>query len=335
MVVYRHHVGRFVGEFDYEDGFGYLCCGRFSVFVRCFYNSGFRMGSVVHCVHCPHSFPQLVHLFLCQRRNGCALFAACHIRRKDRQDILPADVVHVIVGGNVLAVVLYCIGDFFQSVAVFRRQRLYRLLDGDGICTGRIGGKKDAVGRTGHKCHKTDDNDNAECHADAYGNGRNKAVEAGEKVSYGRAYRCNRPAGIAGSFLDSKLYLAGAGMHLCLSCYAPHSFIFGSTQLALTLGHTANIARHGLGGDGFFFCPLSGQICPTTRTLLCIGQRTVPSLFRADTALTGGVGTGSLSPLCCAAFPVFLNLLAGKLAHLLHSEIGGLLYHRISCICHC
>ena len=125
------------------------------------------------------------------------------------------------------------------------------------------------------------------------------------------------------------------GLHPRLGRHTAHSFICGDAQLALILCHAANVARRGFGGDSFFFRPLSGQIRPTARVLLCIGQRAVPSLFRADTALTGGVGTGSLSPLCCAAFPVFLNLLAGKLAHLLHSEIGGLLYHRISCICHC
>ena len=145
---------------------------------------------------------------------------------------------------------------------------------------------------------------------------------------YGRAHRRSRLAGFAGSFPDGKLHLVDVGLHLCLGCYAPHSFICGSTH------HTANIARHGLGGDGFFFCPLSGQICPTTRTLLCIGQRAAPGLFWADTALTGGVDTGSLSPLCCAAFPVFLNLLAGKLASLLYGEISVLLDGGIGCIGH-
>ena len=73
MVICRYLVGCFVGQFDYEDGFGYLCCGRFSVLVRRFYNSGFRTGRVVHCVHCPHSFQQLVHLIFRQRRYGGAL----------------------------------------------------------------------------------------------------------------------------------------------------------------------------------------------------------------------------------------------------------------------
>lgn len=102
---------------------------------------------------------------------------------------------------------LYRVGDFFQSVAVFCRQGFYGFAHGDGRCVWRIGGKKDAVSRAGNKRHKADDNNDAKCHADAYGNGRNKPVEAGEKVSYGRAYRCNRPAGIAGSFLDTdKIY---------------------------------------------------------------------------------------------------------------------------------
>ena len=245
---------------------------------------------------------------------------------------MPTNVVHVIVGGNVLAVMLYGVGDFFQSIAVFRRQRLYRLLDGDGICTGRIGGKEDAVGRAGDKCHKADDNNDAKCHADAYGNGRNKAVEAGEKVSYGRAYCSNHLAGVCGGFLDGKLHLASVSLHLRLGRYAPHSFICGSTQLALTLGHTANIARHGLGGDGFFFCPLSGQICPTTRTLRRIGQRAALGLFGADIALTGGVGAGGFGLLGGTAFPVFFYLFAGNLAPLLHGEICVLLDDRIGCI---
>ncbi len=164
---------------------------------------------------------------------------------------------------------------------------------GNGRCVGGIGGKKDAVSRAGHKRHKADDNNNTKCHADACGNGRNKAVQAGKKMPYCRAHRHSRLAGAAGGFLDSKLHLTGTGLHLCLGCYAPHSFICGGSQLALTLGHAANVARRGFGGDGFFFCPLSGQICPTARALLCIGQRAVPSLFRADTALTGGVGAGS------------------------------------------
>ena len=92
--------------------------------------------------------------------------------------------------------------------------------------------------------------------------------------------------------------------------------------MALTLGHTANIARHGLGGDGFFFCSLAGQIRPTARALLCIGQRVVPSLFRADTALTGGVGAGGFGLFCGMAFSVLFYLLAGKLAALLYGEIG-------------
>ena len=151
-------------------------------------------------------------------------------------------------------------------------------------------------------------------------------------MSYGRAYRCNRPAGIAGSFLDSKLYLAGAGMHLCLGCYAPHSFICGSTQLALTLCHAANVARCGFGDDGFFFCPLPGQICPTARARLCIGQCAALALFRADTALIGGVDAGGLDRFCGVAHPVLFYLFAGNLAPLLHGEICVLLDDRIGCI---
>ena len=138
-------------------------------------------------------------------------------------------------------------------------------------------------------------------------------------MSYGRAYRCNRPAGIAGSFLDSKLYLADAGMHLCLGCYAPHSFICGGAQLALTFGHTANIARRGFGGDGFFFCPLSGQICPTARAVRRIGQRAALGLFRADTALTGSVDAGGslfLAVLSGLGFCQFPSLMPHKCCRL-------------------
>ena len=138
-------------------------------------------------------------------------------------------------------------------------------------------------------------------------------------MSYGRAYRCNRPAGIAGSFLDSKLYLADAGMHLCLGCYAPHSFICGGAQLALTFGHTANIARRGFGGDGFFFCPLSGQICPTARAVRRIGQRAALGLFRADTALTGSVDAGGslfLAVLSGLGFCQFPSLMLHKCCRL-------------------
>lgn len=98
VVICRHFARRFVGKTYYKNRFGYGCGGRLSVLVRRFYNGGFRTSGVVHRVHRPHNFPQLVHLIFRQRRNGCALFAARHIRRKDRQDILPADVVHIIVG---------------------------------------------------------------------------------------------------------------------------------------------------------------------------------------------------------------------------------------------
>ena len=152
-------------------------------------------------------------------------------------------------------------------------------------------------------------------------------------MPYCRADRRSRLAGAAGGFLDSKLHLTGKGLHLCLDCYAPHSFICGGSQLALTLGHTTNISWRGLGGDGFFFCPLSGQICPTTRTLLCIGQRAALGLFRADIVLTGGVGAGCFGLFCGAAFAVLFYLLEGKLAALLYGEIGVLLDGRIGCIC--
>ena len=81
------------------------------------------------------------------------------------------------------------------------------------------------------------------------------------------------------------------------------------------MGHAANITRRGLGGNSFFFCPPSGQICPTVRALRRIGRRAAFSLFRVDTAL-----------------PVFFYLFAGKLAALLYGEIGVLFDSRIGCV---
>ena len=236
---------------------------------------------------------------------------------------MPTNVVHVIVGGNVLAVVLYGIGDFFQSVAVFCCQCFYCLLHGNCVGVGGIGGKKDAVGRAGDKCHKADDNNNTECHANPCSNGRDKTVQADKKMPYCRADRHSRLAGAAGGFLDSKLHLTGTGLHLCLGCYAPHSFICGGSQLALTLGHTTNISWCGLGGDGFFFRPLAGQICPTARALRRIGQRAAPDLFRADTTLTGGVGAGSslfLAALSGLGFCQFPPLPPHKRCRLFRSQ---------------
>ena len=105
------------------------------------------------------------------------------------------------------------------------------------------------------------------------------------------------------------------GLHLRLGRHTAHSFICGGSQLALTLGHTTNISWRGLGGDDFFFCSLAGQIRPTARALLCIGQRVVPSLFRADTALTGGVGAGNsllLAVLSGLGFCEFTPLMPHK-----------------------
>ena len=218
---------------------------------------------------------------------------------------------------------LYGIGDFFQPVAVFFGQGVYGFAHGDGRCVGGIGGKKDAVGRAGYKRHKADDNNNTECHANPCSNGRDKTVQADKKMPYCRAHRHSRLAGAAGGFLDSKPHLTGTGLHLCLGCYAPHSFICGGSQLALTLGHAANIARCGLGGDGFFFCPLSGQICPTARARLCIGQRTALDLFLADTALIGGVGAdGSffLAVLSGLGFCQFSPLMPHKSCRLFRSR---------------
>ena len=150
-------------------------------------------------------------------------------------------------------------------------------------------------------------------------------MQAGKKVPYDRAHRRDGLAGVGSGFLDSKLHLTGTGLHLCLGCYAPHSFICGGSQLALTLSHTTNISWCGLGGDDFFFRPLAGKICPTARVLLCIGQRAALDLFGADTALTGGVDAGGLDRFCGVAHPVLFYLFAGKLAPLLHGEICVLL----------
>ena len=134
-------------------------------------------------------------------------------------------------------------------------------------------------------------------------------MQIGKKVPNCRAHRHSRFACAARDLLRGKPYFLRTGLHLCLGYYAAHSFICGGSQLALTLCHAANIARCGLGGDGFFFRPLSGQICPTARALRRIGQRAALGLFRADTALTGGVGVGgsfllaALSGLGFCQFP--------------------------------
>ena len=143
-------------------------------------------------------------------------------------------------------------------------------------------------------------------------------------MPYCRAYRHSRLAGAAGGFLDSKLHLPGTGLHLCLGCYAPHSFSCGGSQLALTLGHTTNISWRGLGGDDFFFRPLAGQICPTARVPLCIGQRAALDLFGADTALTGGVGVGGsllLAALSGLGFCQFPPLMPHKSCRLFRRRI--------------
>ena len=49
---------------------------------------------------------------------------------------------------------LYAVGDFFQPVAVFCCQCFYCLLHGNCVGVGGIGGKKDAIGRAGHKGYK-------------------------------------------------------------------------------------------------------------------------------------------------------------------------------------
>ena len=61
----------------------------------------------------------------------------------------------------------------------------------------------------------------------------------------------------------------------------------------------------------------------------------MPGLFRADTALTGGVGAGGFDLFYGTAFPVLFYLLAGKFTALLYGEIGVLLDDRIGCVGHC
>ena len=113
------------------------------------------------------------------------------------------------------------------------------------------------------------------------------------------------------------------GLHLRLGRLTAHSFICNDAQLALSLGNAANVARRGFGDDGFFFCPLPGQICPTARARLCIGQRAALGLFRADTALTGGVGAGNsllLAVLSGLGFCELTPLMPHKSCRLFRSQ---------------
>ena len=130
-----------------------------------------------------------------------------------------------------------------------------------------------------------------------------------------RAYRHRCSACAARNLLRGKPYFLRTGLHLRLGRHTAHSLILGGACPALTLGNAANIARRGFGGDGFFFRPLSGQICPTARALRRIGQRAVLGLFRADTALTGGVGAGNsllLAVLSGLGFCEFTPLMPHK-----------------------
>lgn len=74
MIICRHLVGCFVGQFDYEDSFGDFCGSRVAVLIGSFYCGSLRVGGTIHRIHRPHSFPQFIYLLLCQCRNGCALF---------------------------------------------------------------------------------------------------------------------------------------------------------------------------------------------------------------------------------------------------------------------
>ena len=123
--------------------------------------------------------------------------------------------------------------------------------------------------------------------------------------------------------LDFSYLMELSTLDMRLGRHTAHSFICGDAQLALILCHAANVARRGFGGDGFFFCPLSGQICPTARARLCIGQRTALDLFRADTALIGGVGAGSsllLAALSGLGFCQFPPLTQHKRCRLFRSR---------------
>ena len=73
MVVCGHFVRRFVGKAYHKNGFGDFCGGGVAVLVGSIYGDSLRVGGVVHFVHRPHSFLQLVHLIFRQRRHGCAL----------------------------------------------------------------------------------------------------------------------------------------------------------------------------------------------------------------------------------------------------------------------
>lgn len=85
--------------------------------------------------------------------------------------------------------------------------------------------------------------------------------------------------------------------------------------------------------DGFFFCPLPGQICPTARARLCIGQCAALALFRADTALIGGVDAGSsflLAALSGLGFCQFPPLMPHKSCRLFRRRTCKVCRFRLS-----
>ena len=51
MIICRHLVGCFVGEFYYKDSFGDFCGSRVAVLIGSVYGSRLRVGGIVHCVH--------------------------------------------------------------------------------------------------------------------------------------------------------------------------------------------------------------------------------------------------------------------------------------------
>ena len=58
-----------MSQFDYEDGFRYLCGGLVAILIGGIYCDGLRVGGIVHLVHLPHDFSQFVYLFLFKRSN--------------------------------------------------------------------------------------------------------------------------------------------------------------------------------------------------------------------------------------------------------------------------
>ena len=101
-----------------------------------------------------------------------------------------------------------------------------------------------------------------------------KAVQAGEKMPDSRAYRHRCSACAAPQPFARQAVFLRMGLHLRLGHHTAHSFICGGVQLALTLCHTANIARRCFGGDGFSFARWRGKSAP--RRGRCAASGSVP-----------------------------------------------------------